>query len=83
MVNWNPLKKFTMNNRLDVDWLQLVAFAEVGRVAPDWDLDDLHSNMKSSFGVGLRTMVNHLIVRIDVAGSSEGALAQLFIGHPF
>ena len=81
--NWNPLKKITLNKRLDVDWLQFAVFAEAGRVAPRWNLGDLHSDMKWSAGVGLRTMVNHLIVRIDYAISSETSLAQLFIGHPF
>jgi hypothetical protein len=82
-LNWNPLKEFTFNNRLDVDWFQLVGFSEVGRVAPDWKIDDLHEDMKWSAGAGIRTMVNSLIVRADIAASDEDAILQLFIGHPF
>ncbi len=80
---WNPLQNFTLGGRLDVDWIQFVGFAELGRVAPEWDWDTLHSDMQWSAGAGVRTMLNHLIVRIDYALSSETSLAQLFIGHPF
>ena len=80
---WNPLKNFTLNNRLDVDWLQLVGFSELGRVAPNWNFDELHSDMKWTFGAGMRAMANNIILRADFAFSEEDALAQLFIGHPF
>ncbi len=83
MLDWNPLKDFTMNGKLDVDWFQLVGFGELGRVAPDWDFDELHKDMKWSVGAGLRTMVNHLIIRLDVAASEEDMIAQLFIGQPW
>jgi hypothetical protein len=80
---WNPLKDFTMNNRLDVDWFQVVGFAELGRVAPAWNLQTLHSDMKWSLGAGLRTEVNLIIIRADLGVSEEGSIVQLFIGHPF
>jgi hypothetical protein len=66
-----------------VDWLQLVGFGELGRVAPEWDFDDLHQDMKYSAGVGLRLMLNHVIIRVDVAKSSEEVIAQLFVGQPW
>jgi hypothetical protein len=81
--DWNPLKHITMKGRLDVDWFQVVGFGELGRVAPSWDLETLHEDMKWSVGAGIRTMVNHIIVRADVAGSDEAVQVQLFIGHPF
>jgi len=28
-------------------------------------------------------MVNHVVLRVDLAASSEDVIAQLFIGHPF
>jgi hypothetical protein len=80
---WNPLKDFTLNNRLEVDWFQLVGFGELGRVAPDWDAATLHRDMKWSIGAGARTMVNGIIVRADLGVSAEGSLVQLFIGQPF
>jgi len=82
-LGWNPLQGITLGGRLDVDWLQLVAFGELGRVAPEWDLETLHSQMKWSAGAGLRTMVNQLVVRADLGVSEEDAIVQLFIGHPF
>jgi hypothetical protein len=80
---YNPLKDFTMNGRLDVDWFQLVGFAELGRVAPAWSPDLLHTDMKWSLGAGLRTEVNLIIIRADLGVSEETAIVQLFIGHPF
>ena len=82
-LGWNPLKEITLGGRLDMDWLQLVAFGELGRVAAEWDLGTLHSHMKWSTGAGLRAMVNHLVVRADLGISEEDAIVQLFIGHPF
>ena len=83
MLAWNPLKNITMKGKLDVDWLQLVGFGELGRVAPEWNLETLHEDMKWSGGVGLRAMVNHLILRFDFAKSDEDFIAQLFIGQPW
>jgi len=34
-------------------------------------------------GAGIRSMVNHVVLRVDLAASSEDVIAQLFIGHPF
>ncbi len=80
---WNPLKNFTVGGRLDWDWVQFVGFGEVGRVAPSWTLDDLHSSMKWTIGAGIRAMVNKLIIRIDGGVSSETVQFQLFINQPF
>jgi len=82
-LGWNPLKETTLGGRLDVDWLQLVAFGEVGRVAPEWELDTLHSDMKWSAGAGLRVMANHLVLRADLGVSEEDTVVQIFIGEPF
>ncbi|UCD34055.1 MAG: BamA/TamA family outer membrane protein, partial [Nitrospiraceae bacterium] len=76
---WNPLKEFTLKGKLDADWLQLVGFGEIGRVAPSWNFDELHKDMKWSAGAGLRVMVNHLILRFDLGASDEDVVAQLFI----
>ena len=52
-------------------------------MAPEWDFDELHEDMKWSVGVGLRSYINNLIVRFDVAASDEDVIAQLFIGQPW
>jgi len=82
-LNYNPLKNVTMGGKLDVAWFQIVPFLEVGRVAPAWNLDTLHKSMKVDAGVGIRAMVNHIVVRIDAAGGDEGFGTQMFISHPF
>jgi hypothetical protein len=83
LLNWNPLRDVTMGGKLDVAWFQLVPFAEVGRVAPAWNLKTLHESMKYDGGVGIRAMINYIVVRIDLAMGSEGFGAQMFISHPF
>lgn len=82
-LNWNPLRDFTLNGRLDVDWFQLVGFAEIGRVAPSWSIGTLHEDMKTTVGAGLRIRANNIIVRFDFGLSDEDGIMQLFIGHPF
>jgi len=80
---WNPLKDFTMGGNLDIDWIQLVGFGDLGRVAEEWKADTLHEDMKWTAGVGARVMVNHLVVRFDMAASDEDVIAQVFISHPW
>ncbi len=83
LLDWNPLQNVTWGGRLEVDWFQIVGFGEVGRVAPSWNLGTLHERMKYDAGVGVRAMVNHIVVRIDVAAGTEGWATQMFVGHPF
>jgi len=83
LLDWNPLKKVTMGGKLDVAWFQIVPFAEVGRVAPSWNLKTLHESMKYDGGVGIRAMINYIVVRLDFAAGTEGFGAQMFISHPF
>jgi hypothetical protein len=52
-------------------------------VAPSWNFDELHSDMKWCLGAGLRVMANNIIVRADFGFSDEDGIVQLFIGHPF
>ena len=80
---WNPLQNFTLDNRLDVNWIQQVEFYELGRVAPDSNFNELHSNMKWSLGVGVRAMANNIILRADIVASREDTFSQLFFVHPF
>jgi uncharacterized protein YbjQ (UPF0145 family) len=44
---------------------------EVGRVAPDWDLSTLHTDMKWDAGVGLRGMFGSGVGRLDFMFSEE------------
>ena len=83
--DWNPLRDAALLRWMHarVDWLQYVAGVEVGRVADDFDLGELHSAMQTSGILGLRAMVNHLVVRADCGISAEGAAVQMTIDQPF
>jgi len=66
-----------------IDWWQLVAFAEAGRVAGTWSLSELHSDMKWDLGAGIRLMALKAVVRLDLAYSDEGVGVWAMVGHPF
>lgn len=67
----------------NLEWWELAIFYETGRVAPDWNLKDLHDSMKSDVGISLRVMANNDIGRLDMAWSEEDAAIWLMYGHPF
>ena len=69
--------------KIGVEWLQFVPFVEVGRVAPNWNLKDLHRDMKWDAGLGLRVRAKGLVARIDVAGSDEGVGVAMMVSQPF
>jgi hypothetical protein len=81
---WNPFDAWpAFQDYADVEWLQLVPFVELGRVAPEWDPDTLHSSMKWSAGLGIRAWASGFVVRMDTALSEEGAQVQMMISQPF
>lgn len=83
--HWNPFRGFTWLERRNarVQWIQYVVGLELGRVGEDFDLVELHRDMKVSGILGLRAMVNTLIVRVDVGLSDEGGAVQMTVDHPF
>jgi hypothetical protein len=85
MINWNPLKdmKWLTDRHAYVDWLQVVAGVEAGRVNDTFDLGDLHSDMNVGGLFGIRMMGNHVVLRADLGISKEGAAVQMSIDHPF
>lgn len=83
IIKWNPFDLWTVTKKLNVHWLQLAAFFEVGRVAPEWNISTLHTDMKWSAGGGLRIFMNNLILRIDSAFSEEGNFIQMYVDHAF
>jgi outer membrane protein assembly factor BamA len=81
--DWNPLNSIPYVKNLQSDWLQGVVFVETGRVAPEWSVTTLHSQMKYDAGVGLRVMVKRLVGRLDLAYGEEGAGVQMMVGQSF
>jgi hypothetical protein len=81
---WNPFDEWrSLQDRLGVQWIQLVPFAELGRVAPSWSLGELHSSMKWDLGLGFRFLARTTLVRVDVVGSREGGAVQMMVEQPF
>lgn len=79
----NPIRNVSWLRFLHLDWWQLVAFAEVGRVAPEYQLDTLFDDVKTDFGVGLRALTGGVVVRAEFAYSEEGGNLWFMVGHPF
>jgi hypothetical protein len=81
---WNPFDGWpSIQKYVGIEWLQFVPFVEVGRVAPVWNLDRLHSDMKWSAGFGIRAMAKGIVIRIDTALSDEQVGVQMMISQPF
>ena len=81
---WNPFDSWPwLQQYLGVQWIQIVPFVEIGRVAPHWNLERLHSDMKWDAGLGLRFWAKGIVARIDAAVSDEGAQVQMMINQPF
>ena len=64
-LKYNPIEDVQWLKFLKLDWFQLVAFAEAGRVAPEYDFGTLTDDIKFDYGVGLRAMLAGLVVRTD------------------
>ncbi|MEH6579646.1 MAG: BamA/TamA family outer membrane protein [Amphritea sp.] len=79
----NPFKSIPYINKLNIPWWQWVVFAEAGRVHDEWDLSELHDDMKWDAGLGVRLDVEGVVVRLDVAQGEEDTEVQMFIGHTF
>jgi hypothetical protein len=81
---WNPFEYWDwLQRQLDVQWIQLVPFVEVGRVASEYNLERLHSDMKWDAGLGFRFLAKGLVLRIDSAYGDEGLGVQMMISQPF
>ncbi len=79
----NGLETLPLIKQFEIDWWQVAAFVEAGRVGPDYDgalfLDDL----KWDVGLGVRLMAFRQPVRLDWAYSDEGHAIWAMIGQPF
>lgn len=81
-LNWNPIGNISFLKFLKSDWLQLVAFAEGGRVANGYSTD-LFKDWKVDGGFGIRAMLSGAVIRFDVAFSDETSTAWVMFGQPF
>ena len=83
MPHANPVGKGSFLEFLDIDWIQFVPFAEVGRVSETWSVGELHDDMQWDVGFGVRAFASRIVVRVDFAVSDEDVGVQMMIGQPF
>ncbi|WP_252178588.1 hypothetical protein [Endozoicomonas sp. 4G] len=82
--NWQPLEDLPVIGPLyDIPWWQWTLFVDAGRVADDFDLGELHTDMKYSVGGGIRFKVEGITVRTEIASSKEDNQLRIFINQPF
>lgn len=82
--DWNPFNRWPwLQKYVGIEWLQFVPFVEVGRVAPSWNVNELHTDMKWNVGLGLRLWAKGLVARIDTAVSDEGLGVAMMVSQPF
>ena len=68
---------------LDIQWWQLALIGELGNVASEWSLDELHTDMKWDAGLGIRAMFGSAIGRMDFMYGEEGFSLQAMFGQSF
>ena len=79
---FNPLRAKSWMP-VNIDWFQGVLFAEIGRVAPKYDIGELLSDMKYDVGFSIRALAAKLPVRFDMAFGEEGANMWVMVKQPF
>ena len=77
------LPKMRVMRLLDVQWWQFVVMGELGSVAPEWDFEELHSDMHWDAGLGLRAMFGTAVGRMDFMYGEEGVALQAMFGQSF
>jgi hypothetical protein len=81
--NWDPFRNWPLIRNWPWRWWQVVGFAEAGRVAPSWNLGDLHDDLKWSAGAGIRAMIGAGIIRLDIATSEESTQFWVMANQAF
>ncbi|MCW3171381.1 BamA/TamA family outer membrane protein [Shewanella subflava] len=80
---WQPLQNWPIFNLYHIPWWQWVMFAEVGKVANEFDAQALHTDMHHTFGVGVRFEVENIVVRTELAFGSEDSEFWVMVNQPF
>lgn len=83
LPDWQPLDGIPLINYYDLPWWQWVVFAEVGRVADEYDAKTLHSDMKWNVGGAVRFQVEGIVVRAEVAQGADEGTFRVMINQPF
>ncbi|MCW8335989.1 BamA/TamA family outer membrane protein [Vibrio paucivorans] len=81
--DWQPLEEIPVINYYDLPWWQWVLFIDAGRVAEEYDLKTLHTDMKWSIGGAIRFQVEGIVVRTEIAQGQDEGLFRVMINQPF
>ncbi|TKB56699.1 BamA/TamA family outer membrane protein [Ferrimonas aestuarii] len=81
--NYQPQSQIPFINRYQMPWWQWSLFAGVGRVHDEFDLGELHQDLKWSAGFGARLWVENVLVRMDIGYSEEGNQVRVVVNQPF
>ena len=65
-----------------LDGLQYAAFYEQGQVSPALD-ERLNQDLHRDYGVGMRALIDAIVLRLDLAFSEAGPQTHLTIDQPF
>lgn len=82
-IKYNPIQNISWLKFLNLDWIQLVGFVELGEVANEYTAKALTSDMKFDGGVSLRAFAGGVVVRTDLGVSNEGANIWVMVNQPF
>ncbi|MCP4450690.1 MAG: hypothetical protein GY809_04460 [Planctomycetes bacterium] len=80
--DWNSLENLSWLP-VNVNWWQWVIYGEVGRVAGNLNLRELHEDMKWDVGAGIRVFSEGSVGRLSVAVSRKDVALLVMFGHPF
>lgn len=83
LPDWQPLEDIPVISYYDLPWWQWVAFAEIGRVADEYDVKTLHSDMKWNLGGAVRFQVEGIVVRAELAKGADEGTFRVMINQPF
>jgi hypothetical protein len=82
-LKYNPIANVRWLKGLKLDWFQLVGFIEAGRVGEAYTANALLTDLKFDYGVSFRALTAGVVVRLDIATSSEGTTGWVMANHPF
>ncbi|MCA0937666.1 hypothetical protein LCL85_19165 [Vibrio alginolyticus] len=83
LPDWQPLEDIPVINYYDMPWWQWVAFAELGRVADEYNIKTLHKDMKWTIGGAMRIQVEGIVVRAELAKAADEGTFRVMINQPF
>ena len=80
---WQPLQAWPVFRLYNVPWWEWVAFFETGKVSNEFDLSQLHQDMKISYGLAVRFEVEDIVVRTEFAFGGDESQVWVMVNQPF